>query len=246
MNTHRNAFAGRNYEYYSEDGVLAGKIAAAEVSGCMKYGVFTYLKHFALNDKENGRNGIATWANEQAIREIFLRPFEITVKEATADVNYYDENNTLKTSTIKAATAIMSSYNRIGTVWSGGAYGLQTQILRNEWGFDGAVISDYYGGSAYMDPDMGLRAGNDLMLNTFADGGLTDTSSATGVTAIRNAAHNVLYMVANSNAMQGIVSGSTVSYKMSGWQKALLAGDFAAALIVILGVFMIVKKKKAN
>ena len=246
MNTHRNAFAGRNYEYYSEDGLLAGKISAAEVSGAMRYGVFTYIKHFALNDKEDGRNGIATWANEQAIREIYLRPFEICVKEAEADVNYYDENNSLQTNTIKAATAIMSAYNRIGTIWSGATYGLQTQILRNEWGFNGAVISDYYGGSSYMDPDSGLRAGNDLMLNTFADGSLTDTTSATGVAAIRNAVHNVLYMVANSNAMQGIVSGSTVSYKLAGWQKALIAGDIVAAIIVILGAVMIARKKKAN
>ena len=245
MNTHRNAFAGRNYEYYSEDGLLGGKIAAAEVSGAMKYGVFTYLKHFAVNDKENGRNGIATWVNEQAIREIYLRPFEIAVKEATADLSFYDENNTLQTKTIKAATAIMSSYNRIGTIWSGATYGLQTQILRNEWGFAGAVISDYYGGSSYMDPDSGLRAGNDLMLNTFADGSLSDTTSATGVASIRRAAHNVLYMVANSNAMQGIVSGSTVSYKMSGWQKALLAGDIVAAFVILLGLLRIVKSKKA-
>ncbi len=246
MNTHRNAFAGRNYEYYSEDGLIGGKIGAAEVSGAMKYGVYSYIKHFALNDKEDGRNGIAVWANEQAIREIYLRPFEITVKEATADLNYYDENNNMQTKTVKATTAVMSSYNRIGTVWSGATYGLQTQILRNEWGFDGAVISDYFGGSSYMDPDSGLRAGNDLMLNTFADGSLSDTSSATGVTAIRKGVKDVLYMVANSNAMQGIVSGSTVSYKMAGWQKALLAGDIAAVLVIMLGVFMIVRKKSAT
>ena len=244
MNTHRNAFAGRNYEYYSEDGLLGGKIAAAEISGTMKYGVYTYIKHFAVNDKENGRNGIATWLNEQALREIYLRPFELAVKEAKADVNYYDENNQLQTATIGATTAIMSAYNRIGTVWAGAQYGLQTQILRNEWGFVGAVESDYFGGNAYMDPDSGLRAGNDLMLNTFADGNLSDTSSATGVAAMRRAAHNVLYMVANSNAMQGIVSGSTVSYKMAGWQKALLAGDIVAALIIILGITLIVKKRK--
>jgi beta-glucosidase len=210
----------------------------------MKYGVYTYIKHFAVNDKEDGRNGIATWLNEQSLREIYLRPFEVAVKEAKADINFYDENNQLQTTTINATTAIMSAYNRIGTVWAGGQYGLQTQILRNEWGFKGAVESDYFGGNAYMDPDSGLRAGNDLMLNTFADGNVSDKTSATGVAAMRRAAHNVLYMVVNSNAMQGIVSGSSVSYKMAGWQKALLAGDIVAALIVILGITMIVKKRK--
>ncbi|MCR4998963.1 MAG: glycoside hydrolase family 3 C-terminal domain-containing protein [Lachnospiraceae bacterium] len=244
MNTHRNAFAGRNYEYYSEDGFLAGKMGASEVSGVMKYGSYCYLKHFALNDKEDGRNGIATWANEQAIREIYLRPFEITVKEAKADVNYYDADGNLQTKTIGATTAIMSSYNRIGNTWSGARYGLMTNILRNEWGFHGAVISDYFGGSAYMDPDSGVRAGNDLMLNTFADGSLTDTSSATGVAAMRNAAHNVLYMVANSNAMQGIVPGSSVSYSLATWQKLLILGDVIAALIVVLGITLIVRKRK--
>lgn len=244
MNTHRNAFAGRNYEYYSEDGLLAGKMAASEVSGVMKYGSYCYLKHFALNDKEDGRNGIATWANEQAIREIYLKPFEVAVKEAKADVNYYDEDGKLQTSTIKAATAIMSSYNRIGCTWSGARYGLMTTILRDEWGFNGAVLTDYYGGSAYMDPDSGIRAGNDLMLNTFADGSLSDQKSATGVAAMRRAAHNTLYMVVNSNAMQGIVPGSTVTYQLATWQKCLIAGDIVAAAIVILGIILILKKRK--
>lgn len=244
MNTHRNAFAGRNYEYYSEDGLLAGKMAASEVSGVMKYGSYCYLKHFALNDKEDGRNGIATWANEQAIREIYLKPFEVAVKEAKADVNYYDEDGKLQTSTIKAATAIMSSYNRIGCTWSGARYGLMTTILRDEWGFNGAVLTDYYGGSAYMDPDSGIRAGNDLMLNTFADGSLSDQKSATGVAAMRRAAHNTLYMVVNSNAMQGIVPGSTVTYQLATWQKCLIAGDIVAAAIVILGIVLILKKRK--
>ena len=244
MNTHRNAFAGRNYEYYSEDGLLAGKMAALEVSGVMKYGSYCYLKHFALNDKEDGRNGIATWANEQAIREIYLKPFEVAVKEAKADVNYYDEDGKLQTSTIKAATAIMSSYNRIGCTWSGARYGLMTTILRDEWGFNGAVLTDYYGGSAYMDPDSGIRAGNDLMLNTFADGSLSDQKSATGVAAMRRAAHNTLYMVVNSNAMQSIVPGSTVTYQLATWQKCLIAGDIVAAAIVILGIVLILKKRK--
>lgn len=245
MNTHRNAFAGRNYEYCSEDGLLAGRITAQEVSGAMQMGVYSYLKHFALNDKEDGRNGIATWANEQAIREIYLKPFEICVKTATATILYNDENGVQQSRDIKAATAIMSSYNRIGTKWSGAIYGLMTQILRNEWGFDGAVISDYFGGSAYMDTDEGLRAGNDLMLNTFADGSLTDSTSATGQTAMRKAAHNVLYMVVNSNAMQGISSGVTIRYALADWQKVMYGCDAAVAVILVLGAVMLLRKKKA-
>ncbi len=246
MNTHRNAFAGRNYEYYSEDGFLAGTIAAAEVSGAMEKGVYCYIKHFALNDKEDGRNGIAVFANEQAIREIYLKPFELCIKNAKASLTYNDENGQSVTREIPAVTALMSSYNRIGTKWSAATYGLMTQVLRNEWGFQGAAITDYFGGSAYMDADEGTRAGNDLMLNTFADGSLTDSTSATGVMAMRNAAHHVLYMVANSNAMQGITSGVTISYKLANWQKALIAGDVVAAIIFIAGVAMILKKKKAN
>ncbi|MBQ6755998.1 MAG: glycoside hydrolase family 3 C-terminal domain-containing protein [Oscillospiraceae bacterium] len=244
MNIHRSAFAGRNYEYYSEDGLLSGKIAAAETSGAMDKGTYVYLKHFALNDKENGRNGIATWANEQTIREIYLRPFEICVKEAKADIRYYDENDQLQVKEIKATTGIMSAYNRIGCTWTGGRYSLQTEVLRNEWGFDGAVLSDYYGGSAYMDPDQGVRAGNDMMLNTFADGSLTDSTSATAVASMRKAAHNVLYMVVNSAAMQGVVSGAAISYKLAGWQIVLIVADVIVAAIAAFGVYTIIKKKK--
>lgn len=244
-NTHRNAFAGRNYEYFSEDGYLAGKMAAQEVSGAAEYGVFSYLKHFALNDKEDGRNGIASFANEQAIREVYLKPFELCVKEATATIRYNDGEGNDTTKEIPANLAIMSSYNRIGTRWSGGTYGLMTQILRNEWGFNGAAVSDYYGGSAYMDPDSGVRAGNDLMLNTFADGMMTDTSSPTAQQAMRNAAHHVLYMVANSHAMQGMTSGVTIKYLMADWQKALIAGDVVVGVLLVAGVIVLMKKKKA-
>lgn len=246
MNTHRNAFAGRNYEYYSEDGFLAGTMAANEVSGAMQKGVYCYLKHFALNDKEDGRNGIATFANEQAIREVYLKPFELCVKNATCTIVYNNDDGESTTKEIKAATAIMSAYNRIGTTWAGANYGLMTQVLRNEWNFDGMVISDYFGGSAYMDTDQGVRAGNDLMLNTFADGSLTDTKSATGVTALRKAAHNVLYTVVNSNAMQGVTSGATIRYKLAGWQKTLIAGDVVVGVIVIAGVILIIKGKKKD
>ena len=245
MNTHRSAFAGRNYEYYSEDGLLGGTIATEEVSGAMEKGVYSYLKHFALNDKENGRNGMAVFANEQAIREIYLRPFELCIKNAKANITYNGQQG-VETRDIKAATAVMSSYNRIGTVWAGGTYSLMTQVLRNEWGFTGTAITDYFGGSAYMDPDLGTRAGNDIMLNTFADGSLTDTTSPTGVVVMRNAVHHVLYTVVNSNAMQGVASGAKITYAMATWQKLMYTADAVVAVILIAGITSILKKRKAK
>ena len=244
MNTHRSAFAGRNYEYYSEDGLLSGKMAASEVSGAMEKGVYCYLKHFALNDKEDGRNGMATFANEQAIREIYMKPFELCVKEASATINYTGEDGQMTSREIKAATAIMSAYNCIGTQWSGGNYGMMTQVLRNEWGFEGAVISDYYGGNAYMDPDEGVRAGNDLMLNTFADGSLSDTSSATGVTAMRNARPQCALHGGQQQRHAGHHLRRDHPLRLAGWQKALIAGDVVVAVIVVAGAALLLRKKK--
>lgn len=246
-NTHRSAFGGRNYEYYSEDGLLSGKMAAGEVSGAAQYGTYSYLKHFAMNDKEDKRMGLATFANEQAIREIYLRPFEICVKEATTPIQYIsDKNGTLATKNIKATTAIMSSYNLIGTTWSGGNYSLLTKVLKDEWGFRGMVLTDYYGGDRYMSPDQSIRAGANMMLNTFANGMVTDFSSPTGLAAIRSAVHGVLYAEANSSAMQGVAPGARLYYPLSGWQKCLIAGDIVFALILIAGIVWIVYRRKKN
>ena len=118
MDTHRNAYCGRNFEYYSEDGFLSGKIAAAEISGIQSKGVYVYMKHFALNDSETKCRCISTWANEQSIREIYLKPFEMSVTEG-------------------GAKAVMNAFARVGAVWSGADAGLMTNVLRNEWGFDG-------------------------------------------------------------------------------------------------------------
>ena len=126
MDTHRNAYCGRNFEYYSEDGFLSGKIAAAEISGIQSKGVYVYMKHFALNDSETKCRCISTWANEQSIREIYLKPFEMSVTEG-------------------GAKAVMNAFARVGAVWSGADAGLMTNVLRNEWGFDGFVLTDFSG-----------------------------------------------------------------------------------------------------
>lgn len=191
-NTHRSPFAGRNYEYVSEDGTLTGQIVAAEIRGMRSNGVYAYLKHFALNDQEThrGDGGLLTWANEQAMREIYLRAFEIAVKEG-------------------GSTGMMSSYNRIGTTPTAESYALLTTVLRNEWGFRGAVITDCTMAADTSDINRSLRAGNDLNLNFFQDFRMTadTTGTAAGHQALRNATHNVLYMIANSDALN-VSSGS--------------------------------------
>lgn len=220
MNGHRTPFSGRNFEYYSEDGFLSGKMGASEVKGIMEAGVYTYVKHFALNDQETHRAGIATWSNEQAIREIYLKPFELATKEG-------------------GTTAIMSSFNRIGTLWAGANSDLLQTILRDEWGFEGMVITDY-DGYPFMNPDMAIRSGNDLMLSTLGD--MPQDTSNTGKQAMRKATHNILYTVANSVAM-----GAGTGASMPAWVMLL-----AVINVIVIGGIVLsyvlgnrAKKKKA-
>ncbi len=225
MNTHRNAFAGRNFEYYSEDGVLSGKMAANAVIGAEKYGVYAYIKHFALNDQETNRTGmLCTWSNEQAIREIYLKPFEIAVKEG-------------------GAKAVMSSFNYIGTQWAGGTYPLQTTVLRDEWGFRGFVLTDYFGVYGYMDSDMGIRGGTDCMLVAYdtETNHVTDTTSATGVKAMRQASKNIMYTVVNSRAYDP----ENLKTGLMNWQIIAIVIDIIlGALVIFLEVLTIKKYKK--
>lgn len=192
-NTHRSAFGGRNYEYVGEDPVLTGKMVASEVSGIQEKGVYCYLKHFALNDQETHRadGGLVTWANEQSMREIYLRAFEIAVKEG-------------------GNTGMMSSYNRLGTTPVAESSALLTDVLRGEWGFRGAVITDCTMSAYTSDINRSLRAGNDLNLNFLQDLTLTNdtTGTAAGHQALRRATHNVLYMVANSSALENAAAPS--------------------------------------
>jgi beta-glucosidase len=219
VNLHRSPFAGRNFEYYSEDPVLSGELATGVVSGAASKGVYSYLKHFALNDQETNRvnNGIATWADEQTIREVYLKAFELPIKNASAEMTYLaDDQGTLATKEI-GATAVMSSFNRIGNTWAGGSHALMTDVLREEWGFDGIAITDFnlYN---FMYPDQAIMAGTDLMLTFQPMKSLADTSSAEGVSNIRTATHNILFAVANSNAMNGVATGAELSYTPPAWR----------------------------
>ena len=220
MNNHRTAFAGRNFEYYSEDPVLSGHIAANAVKGSQDYGVYAYMKHFALNDQEGNRcDMICTWSNEQAIREIYLRPFEKCVKDA-------------------GCLAVMSSFNYIGNRWAGGSASLCKTVLRDEWGFKGFVETDYFGVYGYMSADQAIRNGTDLMLVNYPtetnDVRFRDTNGAKQ--AMRDAAKNILYVVANSRQYDP----ANLSTGIAKWKIIMYAADALVALICVLLFFRFV------
>ena len=225
MNTHRSAFAGRNFEYYSEDGILSGYMAANAVQGAEEYGVYAYIKHFALNDQETNRTGmLCTWSNEQAIREIYLKPFEIAVKDG-------------------GAKAVMSAFNYIGTTPAGADNTLLNTVLRDEWGFRGFVLTDYYGVYGYQDADRMIRNGNDCMLVAYdtETNHVTDTKSATSVKAMRQACKNIMYTVVNSRAY----APENYNTGLLPWQMAGIAIDVVfAGVIVVLEVLAIKRYKK--
>ncbi|MBO5328106.1 MAG: glycoside hydrolase family 3 protein [Clostridia bacterium] len=220
MNIHRSPFDGRNYEYFSEDPYISGIIGASIVEGATKEGIYCYIKHFAINETENQRNGLYTWLSEQTLREVYLRPFELSVK-------------------VGKANAIMSSYNRIGDTWTGGSYGLMTDILRNEWGFKGTAVTDYLDGSdSYKTVDQGIRAGNDIWLENGNDAnysavGLRDTKSATAVACVRDVAKHVIFTYCNTRKTaidDGNASDEVIQYEkgFSTWKIFWIIGDVVA------------------
>ena len=226
MNIHRTAFAGRNFEYYSEDGVLSGRMASNAIMGAQEHGVYAYMKHFALNDQEGNRTSMAaTWSNEQAIREIYLKPFEISVKDADCH-------------------AVMSSFNYIGTRWAGGCKELLKNVLRGEWGFVGFVETDYFGVYGYMTADQGVRNGCDLMLCTTGN----DFNTVTVLTnsskqALREASKNILYTVVNSRAY----AEENLNPGMAKWEIIMIGADVLVALLIValeIKTFKSYKKRK--
>lgn len=244
-NIHRNAFDGRNFEYYSEDPYLSGMMCSKTVQGATNNGLYCYVKHFAVNETENGRSGLYTWLTEQTLRETYLKPFEIAVKKG-------------------GANAIMSSFNRLGATWTGGSYALLTEILRNEWGFNGSIVTDYSSGGDYMNVDQGLRAGNSIWLNglrAVTCKGHDDKTSPTAIKCARNSAHDVIYTYCNTIYRQNLYLNDSESTdesefkveigskKASGlnnsWIYYLLGGD--AVLLSGMGVltyFAFFKKRK--
>ena len=262
MNIHRTPFAGRNFEYYSEDAFLSGALGKAEVNGAAQKGMYAFIKHFALNDQETHRDerGLATFAEEQAIREIYLKPFEMTILDNTVEIFYNeaikDESGKIigyekKTTTVPAATAIMTSFNRIGATWAGGHYNLITEVLREEWGFNGFVLTDYEVGAgkgSYMDTLQTIAAGGDGKLKTVGMDALFgfDVSKHPEYQGYaRDAAHHILYTVVNSAGMNGFVHGVEYIKPFAYYKIILIVWDTLAVPATALLTVNLVKKVRA-
>ena len=227
MNIHRSAFAGRNFEYYSEDPFLSGAIAMNAVIGAERQGVYAYIKHFAMNDQETNRtNQLCTWFNEQSAREIYLKPFEMCVKNG-------------------GAKAVMTAFNFYGITPAEASSEVLNGILRDEWGFKGFALTDYYGVYGYQDADRMIRNGNDCMLVAYdtETNHVTDTTSATSIKAMRQACKNIMYVSVNSRAYDE----ANLTTGLMTWQIAAIVIDvICAAILIVLELLAVKKLKKRN
>ena len=268
MHLLRLPFGGRNFEYYSEDGFLSGVMASATSRGAASKGVYTFIKHFAVNDQENHRGdgsdsqgnvqyGLCTWANEQTIREIYLLPFEMCVKNEPITLGYVEEDGSggyvNTTRDYPAVTALMTAFNRLGYTWTGGCYNLLTNVLRTEWGFHGFVITDAAHTRPFMDAYQMIEAGGDAKL-TNADKSTIpftfDKDNPAHFHYGRQAMHNILYTVANSKVMMGLMPGSEFVTPMTMAEKILTGINIAAVVIILALAYFIFRgfkptKKKA-
>ncbi len=251
LNIHRTPFAGRNFEYYSEDSYISGAMGRQAVQGAACKGMYGFVKHFALNDQETHRDhlGLVTWADEQTIREIYLKPFEMCMTDNTVSVKYNEAvkdadgeitGYAAKTAEVPAMTALMTSFNRIGTTWAGGNYDLLTRILRNEWGFNGFVITDYEV-TNYMFTRQSLAAGGDAKLTTVDWGGFSLDGDVEYQAYAREAAHHILYAVVNSAAMNGFVHGVRMVSGIAYYKIILIVWDCVAGIATAGMIFAVIR-----
>lgn len=239
LNIHRTPFGARNYEYYSEDVFVSGTCAALMVKGSLETGTYVYAKHLICDDADSYiyRDSIYTWMTEQTLREVYLAPFRMLVQEG-------------------GCTGIMSAYNRIGAVWAGGSTALLTNVLRDEWGFTGAVITDYSDHQKYMNGDQMLRAGGDLWMDGWLGDGTfsCETSSNSFQQAMRRASKNIIYMTLNAEAVHAdyVENGGDSMYitdvneSINIWLTALVAFDVVIVAAEALYFILRIRKNKAQ
>lgn len=222
-NIHRTPFGGRNFEYCSEDPLLSGAICAAEVSGARSKGMYCYVKHFILNDIENLRYGISTFCDEQTLREIYALPFEMSVKDG-------------------GASGVMVAFCSVGPIWCGASKELMTNLLREEWGFQGVAITDTTMYTNYTYYDAALWAGTDMELNT-VEGKYTlenAEQNAQYLQLLRRASHNILYVVVNSSAMNGMTENTEIIKALPQWEVVLIVADVIIGLSVVGGAAVLI------
>lgn len=222
---HRSLYSGRNFEYFSEDGVLSGKMLAAEVKGITDRGIIVMTKHFAFNDQERNRYGVATFFNEQSGRDIYLRTFEIAVREGNMN-------------------GVMSSFNRIGLTWAGSHKGLLTDVLRGEWDFMGIVETDsctgntFHMGHKYAKAE-GLVAGNDMWMSNGSKTQFDDSKdNATVMLALRQACHRILYTQLHSAAMNGVSVNTRIIPITPWWEQVLVSATAVVGVLAGVSVVM--------
>ena len=230
-NIHRTPFGGRNFEYFSEDGFISGKLAESEVQGAMSKGTIPYLKHFFGNDQETNRIGVCTFMNEQSIREIYLRSFQYAF-ETTG------END-------KSCSGVMGAFNRLGMVWTGHHQGLWKEVMEKEWGFKGNVTTDFgQKQGSLMEPQLAYEAGTTMFCTSgagFANylKGIDITKDYKIMSNMREAIHRNLYNFANSAAMNGMTSSSKVVPVRVWYQNALLGLEIGSGIILGLSLLMV-------
>lgn len=232
VNLHRSAYTARNFEYYSEDPVLSGKFAAEVILGAKENGLYCYIKHFAVSEMGPNPRKVNTWLSEQNLRENYLKPFEIAVKEGKAN-------------------AMMTSFNRIGSVWAGANYSMNVEVLREEWGFKGSLVTDWSMGDGIgdMNPKQGIRGGNDIWLNPYdKNNNPLDRTNAVDMACARNAAHNILYTLVDTwNYYQ--FDATVKEAPFAWWIPVLVVFDALAygglAFWAFWNIRSIIKKRKA-
>lgn len=251
MNTHRTPFGGRNFEYYSEDGFIGGKMGAAEVAGLQSEGIYVYIKHMAMNDNDTNRDGNITWFSEQAAREIMLKDYEICVKETYVVDD--DETGTGHFETGQGTLGIMASLNRDGiSMFHPGMY---RTILRNEWGFNGLVVTDGVGPYPWvMTPGAGLFGGVEGQLGgstitTYYDYEGDATSTNYGKSLLRQTTKHMLYQVCQTGKLVRGENGATTGTPV--WKVIMIVIDVVLALLAVLAIVLniilpIVKKRRVN
>lgn len=245
LNLHRSPFTGRHLEYFSEDPLLSGKIAASILNGSTNGGLIEHIKHFGLNDQETNRGkNLHTWATEQVVREIYNRPFEIAIREVRRVIKYtLDNKGNTATRIIRGANAMMAAQNCFGHTTAFANYDLVTRLVRDEWGFYGIINTDWFSFNKPGSYELAILAGTDCWLTGDSVSEpiiFPGYDTATTRTAIRRSIHRVAFQIANSATLQNAPPGAIIVYDLSVWRIWLIVINAIGYTLILAGIVFIV------